>query len=261
MFQLGGIMGMQGRRRAASSFADPSALSPEGWWRADLGHSLSDTDPVTSWANQGSEGDLDFAQGTASRQPAYDASHSSFNSQAVIDFGTSDVMASIATHAWESADGVSFSVVVLHRPTYAGDQPLIATASYTSGGFLLKARTNGTCTNDVRDGSTFVSANGATLTQNAVTVQALVYDGTATESVSAWKDGVETSGSSASMGAIDQVTAREFIIGGQTPTLGLYLGQVAELILIKRVLTSGEDADLASYFNSRYGLSLPGVTL
>ena len=64
-----------------------------------------------------------------------------------------------------------------------------------------------------------------------------------------------------SFGNIAAAASREFLVGatGTTGAAGL-VGHVAEVIYVAGLLSSGEDASLTSYLNSRYGLSLTGVT-
>lgn len=248
----------------------PASLSPEFWIRADLGHAFADTDPVTAIANQGTAGSaLDLTNGTAG-SPTYDASHASFNGAPVLDFGVAAAtLISAATTAWhlpsESSSMVALAVL---RPTSASgfEEPFITRSYSTAGGFALRSRVASSCTFTVEEsgGVTAAADIGGNCVQNSVHVLAGVLTGAVTtthDSAACWLDGVSGGATTADLdAAVAASSNRELLIGGTASGTGTYSGQIAELLFIKRVLTSGEDASLTGYLNTRYGLALTGVT-
>lgn len=249
----------------------PASLSPEGWWRADLGHAYADTDPVAAWANQGTAGSSgNLAQGTGGLRPTYDASHASFNGQAVMDFGAAAAVIYAAAGTWWHLSSESSSCVLLAvcRTTSAsGFEEVAITRAYTTvGGLALRIRAASSCSFNVEEsgGVTAIADSGANGVQNQVHVLAGVLTGavtTAADSAACWVDGVSGAASTADLDApVAASSDREFLLGGVTTSAGSLNGQIAEVIFIKRVLTSGEDASLTGYLNTRYGLALSGVT-
>ena len=242
----------------------PASLSPEGWWRPDLGLSEVSLE-VTDLENQGTEGDLDLSQATASRRPNYIASRASFNDQPVLEFDGGDVLASVATSAWEMSDGEDLTVVIVFEMTATALDVSVATDDSTNGGWSLQPRSGGASRFRVWDGTAALTRNGPSLTTGTVYVQAGVITGAvspAQDLVDIWTDGViSTSGSGlVDLGAIGQSGTEEFLLGANSVTGGTGLnGYIAEALFLKRLLTSDEDDELTSYFNARYGLSLPGV--
>ena len=246
----------------------PAALDAAGWWRADLGHALVDSDPVPSWANQGAAGaDADLGQGTSTLQPTFVESHASFNGQAVIDFDGGDVLYAAAGPWWEqTADGESLTIVAVARVTAGGVSAVSYTQTATTyGGFNLAINTSGA-------GRWYVYDQGAAASivmtytgnvQDAVEVLGAVYEGAVspTNDVRAmWLDGSFVNSGANDLGVIAASTDRPFSVGGGSPTAGNLTGQIAELLYLKRLLTAAEDADLTQYLNARYSLSLTGVT-
>ena len=249
----------------------PASLSPEGWWRADLGHAAADTDPIASWANQGTAGSaLDLVQASGPLQPLYDASHATFNNQPVIDFGAQDyVLASATTTAWHlSSESSSMAVIAVLRCTSAsGTEDVIGTRNAgTVGGFRLIHKSAAACSFQVDEsgGVATITDTGGSGTQNALHVLAGVLTGAVTtthDSAACWLDGVSGGGTTADLdAAVSASSNRELCVGGTSSTAPAYSGQIAELIFLKRVLTSDEDDALVAYLNTRYGTALTGVT-
>lgn len=249
----------------------PASLSPEGWWRADLGHAYADTDPVAAWANQGTAGSSgDLVQATGGLQPLYDAAHASFNNQPVMDFGAADYVFATAAGTWWHLASESSSCVLLavgRTVSASGFEEMAITRAYTTvGGLAIRIRAGASCTFTAEEsgGVATIADTGANGVQNQVHVLAGVLTGAVTptaDSAQCWLDGA---GGTASTGDLDLPVAasanREFVVGGTTASVGTYNGQIAELLFIKRVLTSDEDDLLTAYLNARYGLSLTGVT-
>lgn len=261
---LGAIMGQE------SAAWTPASLSPEGWWRADLGHAYADTDPVGLWANQGTAGSAgDLQQGTAGNKPFYDASHASFNGQAVITFDGGDVLYATAGTWWHSADSAAdLSVVGVFRTTLGAStaQDVVRTRTYgTTGGFDLIMREGAACRFELDEtgGAVNLTDSGANGTGSAVVVQAGTFAGEttpSTDTATCVVDGTVGTGTTGDLLTIASSSNREFLVGGSATTTGTLTGSIAEVIFIKRIISGAEDALLTAYINSRYGLALARVT-
>ena len=248
----------------------PAALGPRGWWRADLGHALADTDPVTAWANQGWHADGDLSQGTSAKQPHYDASHASFNGQAVVDFDGGDVLYAAASSWWHNSDESSSGtlVAVARTMSASGIEFVVQTRQIGGqGGADLSIRAAGACRFRAYESGAGanISDNGANGVQNSVHVIAGVLTGavsTSPDSMECWVDGVSAGATTGDLSSpVAAAADREWCVGGTSTTAGSLTGQIAELIYVpERVLTAAEDAALTTYLNTRYGLSLTGVT-
>ncbi len=256
-------MALPGNRRSdvyvSGDAWSPASLSPEGWWRADLGVTEESLE-VTDWVNQGSESALDLSQSVASDRPDLIASDANFGGRATLNFDGGDVMPSANTTAWAIADDGDYSLIAIFRPTGAGVGGVVAIDGF-SPGFQLSSRTSGAARFRNHDGTTQHNSDGTALTLNAVCCFAGVYQGETAPTNNtgrAWENGVGQTATTANIGAMS--ASQEFCIGalGAAGATG-FTGQIAEVIFVKRLLTADEDAALASYF-SRYGLSLPGVT-
>lgn len=248
----------------------PADLSPEMWLRADRGHVYGDGASVAAWANQGtSSSALDVAQGTGAYQPVFDQVHADYNNRPVMVFNGSKVIYVAASTAWHLAsESGSMTIVVIGRTsTSAGalEAILLTRNVSTLGGFDLQIRDGNTCrARWVQSGA------GVTLTDNGAngTTTPRAYASVLTGGVTTTPDngicivhGALGSATTADLtAAVAASSNRELCIGGSSTTIGTLVGEVAEVILLKRVLTSDEDDDLTAYLNARYGFSLSGVT-
>jgi len=245
----------------------PAQLEPVGWWRADLGHTATDGSPVSAWANQGSDANLDVSQGTGTRQPTYVASEPNLNGQPALDYDD-DVLSTAATSAWELADGESLTAVVVCWPDFTGSKTAWSTTNPGQGGILQLLRTDaGSTLFDVEDASgTSVGSSLSTASPQTPTVLAGVFDASTSpqnDEVTFFLNGSAGPTNSADLGAIEPSAGsgtKELNIGGNAPTGDQFIGQIAEVLYHKAVLTAAQDTNLTRYLNQRYGLSLSSVT-
>jgi hypothetical protein len=248
---------------------EPSFLLPEaeGWWRADKGiaHILLE---IVNWVNQGSEPTLDLAQAIVSRRPDLVAAVAALNGQAAAFFDGVDVMASIATAAWElAADGDDLTVIVFLEPTAGSVGGVVSVDAAGAGGFTVRARAPSATLVVTRDssGGGFLTAGGPGLTLSTPHVFTMVYKGQVSptvDSMSSWLDGVEGTVSTLDQLRINSsLSPQEFFIGAESLTGSSgFIGHIAEILFLRRLLTSGEDVLLTEYANARYGMVLPGIT-
>lgn len=258
------------REGSAPAAWSPASLSPEGWWRADLGHVAADAAGVSSWTNQGSESTLDLAQGTGTSQPTYDEVNAGFNGQASLHFDGGDVLPSVATDAWEVADGGSICIIAVVRADTSANHCFVATDDAGNGGFQFRIRTTGSSSKvrwEGASGTVVEPAIGGGHSTATTYVMAAVLKGEVSPTVDTaeyWVDGVNGSTKTGDMAGIipnGGTGTEEFVAGSNSDSSGDFTGDMAELIYVRRVFTAPEDAELVTYLNDRYGLSLTGVTL
>lgn len=253
---------------AAASFAAGDVM--DFHLQADLGHSYSDTDSMAAVSNQGTAGtNADKSQGTGANQPTYDAVHTSFNSQAVIDFDGGDVLYSSAGTWWElaseSSDACGFGIF---RATNAGPgaEDIYRTRSPGSeGGWIFACNVGGS-------GRVYAYESGGISSilntwtgtvQNTVHVVTWEFRGAVTTSVDTigivLDAGTEDTLTADLSLAIEAAVNKEFCVGGSATTTGTFTGQLAECGYGKTLLTAGEKSSHESHVNSRYNLSLSGM--
>ncbi len=255
--------------RATSKDAwPPIALFPEGWWRADRGVTRLGVE-VTDYVNQGPEPDLDLMQGVGTMRPDFVAIDAAFGGMPSIHYDSNDILASIATIAWElAADGDDFTVIAIVVPDSAAalETAVAVDDNLAIGRFRLQPRTGSTSRFSVKDSlGVAVTDRGTALTASMAYALAGVYTGAVSPSLDSaafWVDGVSIVPSTADQGVIAAGVGgpSEFIHGGNVIGVGNFNGRCAEVIYLKGLLTVAEDAALTAYFNDRYGFTLPGVT-
>lgn len=258
---------MQGARRSRTGVWTPARLSPEGWWRADLGVSHVSLE-VTDWVNQGTEPALDVAQATGSMRPDLVAAHASFNGQDVLHFDGGDLLASAPTSAAFLADDDDLTVISIMRQTTAGLATLIATNNaHTDGGWTHRPRVGSAV-----QANTFTSgaaanliAQGPTMSSGVVYAHASVLTGAAapgSDSLVTLLDGTPGTANTGNRAAFTAAADRSLIIGAINSSALSPLPNgthVAEILFLKRLLTAPQHAALVAYLNARYGLSLTAV--
>ena len=253
---------ISGRTAAAWAPSDLSAIV--AWYRADLGVTESGG-LVSAWADQ--IGSNDLAQGNSTYRPTLVSSDANFNSQATLSF-SADCLYSAASSWWHIADGTSLTSLVVWRATSLASAayPLNTRNFNTQGGWAHRAdlarfyvADSGASNSDFASDSTGYSTSTV-----YVSAGLMRENGASADDISLWINGTECDSpvvGAYSFGNIAAAASREFLVGAAGTTGGSGLvGHVAEVIYVAGLLSSGEDASLASYLNTRYGLSLTGVT-
>jgi hypothetical protein len=241
----------------------PGFLVADGWWRADLGVTTSALE-VTEWSNQGTASGLDLMQGVAARRPDLVDSSAAFNGQAAIKFDAGDVLASVPTGEWElEDDGGQLTVICVFSQRIAGLFTTVGTDDPVQGGFALQPRVGAGSRFLVYDAAALLMAEGQSFSINAVHVHAGVYDGApgpTVDAVQTWVDGMPGASATRDQGRIAHEPDEELLVGAPNANAtGGFPGEISEVILVKRALTALEDASLAEYLNTRYGLALTRV--
>lgn len=268
-FMMNGSAGIQSARRKSSAGWTPANLFPEGWFRADLGITESGGS-VSAWANQGTSGSAgNLSQATSTRRPSLTSSFASLNNQAVLYFDGNDVLYSAASSWWHIPDGNSFISILVFRPESISGitQPLITRSYSTQGGFAHRIDTDGrfyVYEQGVAQSDLATYTAGYSAGSNYVSAGLMRENGASADDITLYINGSECDNpviGSYEFGDIAATSAREFLVGAATPAGAAGLtGWIAEVIHIKRELTSGEDASLKDYLNNRYGFSLTSVT-
>ena len=248
----------------AAAWAPSDLSAVVAWYRADLGVTESGG-LVSAWADQ--IGSNDLAQGNSTYQPTLVSSDSNFNSQSSLSF-SGDVVYSAASSWWHIADGTSLTSIVVWRATSlaAAGYPLNTRNFTTQGGWGHRADLARFYVADSGASSTDFASDSTGYSTSTVYVSAGIMreNGASADDISLWINGTECDApvvGSYSFGDIAAASARAFLVGAAGTTGGSGLvGHVAEVIYVAGLLSSGEDASLTSYLNSRYGLSLTGVT-
>lgn len=245
----------------------PASLSPEGWWRADLGHSASDAGTVNPWTNQGSDSSFDLSQATAGLRPTFDEVNANFNGQASLHYNAAtDLHSSVNTAGWEIADGANdFTYIAVARVDSTSRHELMSTAA-GNGDLLFRITTNAASVDAFEDTTgTKITSSSTSRANNTTYVKATVFKGATSPSndnVESFFDGVSTSSDNGDLGNIRPNAgsgAKPIVFGGTSTTVATLDGDIAEKIILKRQLTSGEHTFLVSYLNTRYDLSLTAV--
>lgn len=265
-----------GSRARAGGFSDPGDLSPEWWLRADLGVTTSGG-AVTEWVNQGSEANGTM-EAAAARGPTFNSSDTNFNSQDSVSFisANNDVMGSAGTGWWELAasdDDITWIFVI--RPTATGsDGHVIRTDNRGSAGHggwdaTIHAANAETDPSSQflwmrawdADGDSISNPNSAVMRVDTVYVLCFTITGSVTtDTLDVYVNNWKATSATANVDAIDDGAYSDTLrLGGTSSSVGDLDADIAECIMLKRALTAQEDADLAAYFNTRYGLNVSGI--
>lgn len=254
-----------GARRRASSW-NPSAVSPEGWWRGDLGHSAADAATFSPWTNQGSESALDLAQATSTLRFTFDEVNTNYNSQSSCHADGSDRMYSGQTAVWEVADGVDMSWLLVASIDTVAQHSSASTYSSSTGGFVIQLRNGGATRLILEDNSTNEMVAGvSSVATSTLVVFACEYINavsTGTDTLNLWIDGASDATDTGDLLAIEPSGGsgiRNFILGSGSIAAGDLVGDIGEYVFRKSIWSVGDDGDLELYLENRYNLTLAGV--
>ncbi len=256
----------------AAAITAPAFLldAASGWHHAGLSVTNVSLE-VTDWANQGSGGvNYDTTQPTGTQRPDLVVNDGNFNNRATIHVDGGDVMPTGAGTHWEmAADGDDLILIALFRmDAGAGIKAAVATDVFTAGGFVLSPALSATCRASVFDTvPTTIRDDASAVTVSTVSSLALVLTGAVgptADSAELFLNGVSLGTPvTTDLGTISAGGAQEYLIGaGSVASANGLIGNIAEIIQIKQLLTAQEDADLTAYWNDYYAQSFAsGVTL
>ena len=236
------------------------------WWVADAGVTQI-SGVVSSWLDQ--VGGLTIDQATAGSQPTL-TTEATLNNQSVIRFdGTDDYLQ--RNPITFLPDGNSFtSIVIYNRTITQNPSGIVAQAKYGPATGRHYVITN---LGDVEQA--YVPFNAlqqpnAILSYGGVNTgpKVATYENNATTAVSNYYlNTLGTPGGTISLGTVNQELYQGSTLifggynGGSGDPLGAqpgyyFNGDIAEVIYVPRVMTAGEKTSMATYINTKYGLSI-----
>ena len=240
----------------------PAALTPNLWFRADLGITTS-AGAVTQWVDQANG----LIATPKSTNPTYNTSDSGILSKPSITLnGTSDALI-IPYNALLQPASVSLLGVWRYTTSGAGSySPLICNqidASWTDG-WAMGEMGVGNFGGFAKVYTTNYSTSDAALTNNSWRSSAFTFDpaGALNQAAKLYINGAgpqATRASPASPGNINYSGNNKSAIGayfsnnGASTLASFFPGVIAELIMVPRVITALEIASFESYCQSRYG--------
>ena len=211
------------------------------WWKADsLG--LADGATVSSWADSG-PGGWTATQGTASARPTFRTAV--LNGKPVVRFdGVDDFLISSA-----STSHTETTIFAVIKPTSTTGDRSIRVASGSGG-----------ITSTIRDGKPrmgsqdLVSLHTSTTTVSTTAFQVLTCSYSDSTNTVAFHRNGSADGSSTAVTA-SPTAGRTTQIAAE-PAGGYLVGDLAELVIYSRVLTSSERAEVHSYLQDKYAVTV-----
>jgi hypothetical protein len=236
------------------------------WLRGDA-LSLSDSDPVGTWADSSPAGN-DATQATSANRPSYVAA-SSINGMPAVQFSggsdnsTSDFMSVADDDALDNSAGLVFYAAL--RPTSLGSpgvQGIIGkrtnhttTANYAYNWFFW---TSNAIYYDINTSDNRLNTGATTYSSNNNYIIGTQFDGTL---ASGSRLRMYTNGSNHTTGTESTTTVinstENVIIGTMNLNYGQYFaGQIGELMICNAVLTSAQRIIVDNYLAAKYGITL-----
>jgi hypothetical protein len=233
-------------RKAVAPAATPDALtgSPtlKFWYKAST-IGIADGASVSSWSDSGPNG-YTLTQGTGSKQPVYNASHSMFNGQAAVKFdGTDDSLNSLSNGASSMTTYSAF--IVCHFNTVA------------TSNFMLDARGSG-YVDLIVDGAQALGAQWGVPTSGAASnrtdpagtnLLVLVYDGTYGSLYLNGRPVKRVSGGGA-------VTPSSIYVGSNADANNYSPSAIAEVGVYSTALSAAQLQQLTNGLAAKYGLGM-----
>lgn len=225
-------------------------------WRADLGMSYSAGASMT-WTDQIGSSTLSIS--TGSQVPVLNTADANLGNQASITFdGTDDnLVSNLAASAWNYLhDGTGASVLVVCRPTKTTNATnnLFATSAGAAsrGVRLIHSATNDRFRLSISDGASFViDINTGTGAAEPVS-QAVYFDHLTTSTPDASLEAPPGTSIGTGSGTPSASAAALTLKVGDTSNA--FGGEIAEIVIWARQLTSLEKQHLAAYTLARYGV-------
>jgi len=216
------------------------------WLRADLGITLAGS-KVSAWADQSGNG-YDFAQGTDARRPVFNAGSATFSGQPCAQYAAGQILSSLAALPACPA-GVTFVMAIGNTPsqntvlmeigsggTDAGgiyiDGPIRYRGLYNKGGFTQHAFTGPPASS-----SLCVSIDPSVAAANQVR---------------SYVDDV-VGASIGALAGIGTLVSAVWDLGARAPLIVPCTADIAEVIVVNRVLTAAERAQVTAYQVGRFG--------
>ncbi len=245
------------RRRSEVSPLTIFGSATELWARADLGITIATGASV--WADQSGKG-RDLIQGTAARQPGFNATDANFNGHPSLTFDDVDdfMLSDDAASTWDfMSDGSGCTIMVVHR--VGGGGLIISTATATGADNGITTNWNHTVGNvtevGVEDGTNSQKIRTALLTDvEAISIARYRSGGAGNMSLRInGSDGSEVlvgDGDPVNAGAGHTLAIGSIVDTAPVSTIG---GEIVE-IAIASVFASAAQVDELEAYVARYGL-------
>ena len=221
------------------------------WLRADRGVTLNGSN-VSGWADQSGLGDAarNADQGTAARQPAFNAANASYGNRPTIDFTAANTHYLVNSGAWSASYASPYTVGVVGHTTAS-----------PAGAFAAAS-------GDYNDLMTSTPANDKTRHVTGAAGANVVY--TSRESITAGISVAVVAGASSKM-YVRSKTAAQSLAGTPAGTMGAvamnvgrrvigsaqyWNGPIAEVFVWSRALSNDEMGIVMDYAVARYGITL-----
>lgn len=218
------------------------------WLRADRGVTLNGSD-VSSWICQ--QTGMDFAQGTAAQQPAFEAASANLNNQPAVYFAaaTNENLTAADATLLPNCDDSTW-IFVLDIVTVAASAHILRHS--TSSVIMFYRATTGLV--GIYDGSGYRTSSADTGTTGAQAIE-YAFD-TGASQVGIRRDNAHLSGSP--VGSYDKTIGIEgagsLYLGNLGAGANPLQGRLAEAIGVSRALTAAERTWLYDTYLARYGL-------
>jgi hypothetical protein len=231
----------------------PAQLAPDAWWRADA--AIVEGTGVSQLTDKSGNG-YHLTQSTTANQPAFNASDAGYGNQPTMDFD--GVTEYLEGGDWLNAGtGDLTAIIIGEAPTAASVRVFLTKRDGNNAGWRVRTNASDGFQIVIEDGS----ANEVTVAAKAFTVdtpsvfRATVDGGTDGQSFVDGTGGGATS--TAAVGDIDNAT--NVFLGSKNNGTLFFDGTIAECIVLLRIPTAAELANLVVYINNRYSLSLAGA--
>jgi hypothetical protein len=224
----------------------------EGWYRADLGMAIDGSNKVSQWTDLSGHGSH-LLQSNSTKKPAWSAT--AFNAEPVVSFDGGDQLLTTGNSVYEST-GNDVTIIAVMAP--ASTQAYFSTlldhgyatgdASNLYGGFILQQ--NYAIHNRYRmcwGAGSQISQSPDANVSNRVQVLTIVKDGTASRS---YLDGALQD--TATVPSALVVPGASLSLGSKANGDSGFTGQVAEVLIYNRALTTTEREAIEAALAARY---------
>lgn len=211
------------------------------WFRSDLGITLNGA-KVSAWADQSGNGNH-ATQGTAAKQPTYNASDAAYNGLPSLSFlnASATVLVTGAVTTGQPA-----TVAIVGQATKISANGGFTDAGSGSGYLAVYA----TSTNSFASMISNATGFNSTTDISAQHVVAGAFNGASSKLF------VDNSQIPVATGTCGSAAATTLAIGGNGLGVNPLTGKVAELVVVNRILSPGEMTLLFAYYGARYGIGV-----
>jgi hypothetical protein len=224
------------------------------WLKPDSGLTLSGTDSVSAWEDRSGNG-LDVAQATGTNQPARVSAN--LNGLPVVRFdGIDDYLRRSAVPGYDLFDNSTDTVYIVQKQ--AGTDPRTTTFSWTPDG-INRFMVHATWDNVIYFQATSYTTGGNMLAapqpygwDDRWHVLKLVKDGSSGQIN---VDGIDLTLTETTSSAGNNSPTADLYVGSDWSSTNWFTGDIAEILVFSRALTTEEQQDVDTYLRGKYGLT------